>query len=64
MIALIKCKENVSLTGSNADRAAWHGCVGGGGGSAELSVQNKNRSHYYTLPFFRPRVVLFVWSVD
>jgi len=37
MIALIKCKENVSLTGFNADRAAWHGWVGGGG-SAELSV--------------------------
>jgi len=39
MIALIKCKENVSLTGSNADRAARHGCVGGGGSNgAELSV--------------------------
>lgn len=39
MIALIKCKENVSLTGSNADRAARYGCVGGGGDNgAELSV--------------------------
>lgn len=52
MIAL-KCKENVSLTRTIAVGAAWRG---------EKGV--KNRSHYYTLPFFRPRVILFVWGMD